>query len=70
MPPETEPEVERCQVTYRVLFDSAATVRRLPGPASFAAGRVLTRLRRNTPWLQEMPFDPVRYALRSRADAW
>ncbi len=30
MPPETEPEVEHCQVTYRVLCDSAATVRRLP----------------------------------------
>ncbi len=37
---------------------------RLPGVSFF------TQLRRVTPWLQEMPFAPVRYALKYQADAW
>ncbi|MCY4590676.1 MAG: hypothetical protein OXE86_08960 [Alphaproteobacteria bacterium] len=39
-----------------------------PGPTFFALGREFTRLRRDTPWLQELPFDPVRYALRYQAN--
>ncbi len=43
---------------------------RLPGVSFFTLGKAFTRLRRVTPWLQEMPFAPVRYALKYQADAW
>ena len=41
-----------------------------PAPTFFALGREFTRLRRDTPWLQEMPCASVRYALKYQADAW
>ncbi len=41
-----------------------------PAPTFFALGRAFTRLRRDTPWLQEMPCAPVRYVLKYQADAW
>ena len=34
---------------------------RLPGVSFFTLGKTFTQLRRVTPWLQEMPFAPVRY---------
>ncbi len=43
---------------------------RLPGVSFFTLGKAFTQLRRVTPWLQEMPFKPVRYALKYQADAW
>ena len=41
-----------------------------PSPAFFTLGKAFTQLRRMTPWLQEMPYAPVRYALKHQADAW
>ena len=33
-------------------------------------GVEFTKLRRETPWLGELPFSPVRYTLKHQADAW
>ena len=33
-------------------------------------GKRFTKLRKETPWLQELPYAPVRYALKYQADAW
>ncbi|GEM_PF-3346207 len=41
-----------------------------PAPTFFAPGREFTRLRRDWPWLREMPFHPVRYTLRYQANVW
>ncbi len=39
-------------------------------PAFFTLGKALTRLRSATPWLETMPYAPVRYTLKYQADAW
>ena len=36
----------------------------------FTLGQAYTQLRGVTPWLQELPFAPVRYTLKYQADAW
>ena len=41
-----------------------------PSPTFFTLGKAFTQLRRVMPWLQEMPYSPVRYALKHQADAW
>ena len=41
-----------------------------PSVSFFSLGKQFTELRRETPWLQQLPFDPVRYALKYQADAW
>ena len=41
-----------------------------PSPSFFTLGKAFTQLRRITPWLQEMPYAPVRYTLKHQADAW
>ena len=43
-----------------------------PGPSvSFQSlGVEFTKLHRETPWLQALPYVPVRYALKYQADAW
>lgn len=39
-------------------------------PTFFTLGKDFTRLRKHTPWLQELPFAVVRYTLKYQADAW
>ena len=39
-------------------------------PTFFTLGKAFTQLRRVTPWLQAMPYAPVRYTLKYLADAW
>ena len=41
-----------------------------PAPTFFTLGKAFTQLRRATPWLQAMPYAPVRYTLKYQADAW
>ena len=41
-----------------------------PSPTFFTLGKAFTQLRRVTPWLQDLPFAPVRYTLKYQADAW
>ena len=41
-----------------------------PTTSFFTLGKQFTALRRETPWLQSMPFAPVRYALKYQSDAW
>ena len=41
-----------------------------PQPTFFTLGKAFTQLRTVTPWLAEMPFAPVRHALKYRAEAW
>ena len=41
-----------------------------PVPTTFTLFKAFTQLRRVTPWLQDMPFHPVRYTLKHQADAW
>ena len=43
---------------------------RTPSPTFFTLSKAFTRLRELTPWLQELPFAPVRYTLKHQADAW
>ena len=43
---------------------------RAPSPTWFTLGKAFTELRRATPWLQAMPFAPVRYVLKYQAEAW
>ena len=43
---------------------------RAPSPTWFTLGKGFTQLRAATPWLEEMPFAPVRYVLKYQADAW
>ena len=40
-----------------------------PPVTFFSLGKQFTELRRETDWLQELPFAPVRYALKHQADA-
>lgn len=42
----------------------------LPSVTFFSLGKQFTELRRETPWLQELPFKVVRYTLKRQADAW
>ena len=41
-----------------------------PSPTRFTLYVAFTRLRKATPWLQELPFDPVRHTLKYQSDAW
>lgn len=41
-----------------------------PSVSFFTLAKAFTQLRRATPWLQELPFRPVRYVLKYQADAW
>ena len=41
-----------------------------PSPTFFTLSDAFTQLRAVTPWLQELPMAPVRYALKYQADAW
>ena len=41
-----------------------------PSVSFFTLGQAYTQLRRATPWLQELPFAPIRYTLKYQADAW
>ena len=41
-----------------------------PPTSFFALGKRFTALRRDIPWLQEMAYAPVRYALKHQANAW
>ena len=43
---------------------------RPPSPTFFTLGKAFTQLRAVTPWLQELPFAPIRYSLKYQADAW
>ena len=47
-----------------------ATDSSAPYLSFFTLGRAFTKLREPTPWLQELPFAPVRYVLKYQADAW
>ena len=55
---------------HRLVDDARLNGATPPAPTFFALGRAFTRLRRDTPWLQAMPYAPVRYPLRYQADAW
>ena len=65
----------RDYATYKLrkaLFD-AGLVFDKPSPPSVSfqsMGVRFTALRRETPWLQRLPYVPVRYALKYQADAW
>ena len=41
-----------------------------PLPTFFTLGKAFTDLRNATPWLNDLPFAPVRYCLKHQADAW
>ena len=41
-----------------------------PGVSFFDLGKRFTALRRQTPWLAELPFAPVRHSLKYQAEAW
>lgn len=41
-----------------------------PAPTFSNLGVAFTQLRKETPWLKELPYGPVRYALKYQADAW
>ena len=41
-----------------------------PSVSFFSLGRQFTTLRSETPWLQELPFAPIRYVLKYQADAF
>ena len=43
---------------------------RAPSPTRFTLYKGFTDLRRATPWLQALPFSPVRHVLKYQADAW
>ena len=48
----------------------AAGCTKTPSPTFFTLGKEFTHLRKRTPWLQELSFQIVRYALKYQADAW
>ena len=53
------------------LYDSARMGgAKSPAPTFFTLGKAFTQPRRVTPWLQAMPYAPVRYTLKYQADAW
>ncbi len=84
--PDAPDSVEHRQIVYRVLFDRPPTARRLAAVAGACrfdwnemldqqaqlhdATRMYGAKPPATPWLQAMPYAPVRYALKYRADAW
>ena len=41
-----------------------------PSLSFFSLGKRFTALRAQTPWLQDLPFAPVRHILKYQADAW
>ena len=54
------------------MFDMGLVVDK-PSPPSVSfqsMGVRFTALRRETPWLQRLPYVPVRYALKYQAEAW
>ena len=56
----------------KALFDAGLVVDK-PSPPSVSfqsMGVRFTALRRETPWLQRLPYVPVRYALKYQAEAW
>ncbi len=44
----------------------------LPAPSTRfeSTGKIFTKLRAQTDWLQALPFHPIRYTLKHQADAW
>ncbi|MCY3702795.1 MAG: transposase [Rhodospirillales bacterium] len=67
-----------CRFVWNEMLDQQAQVYDIarlcgaqpPAPTFFTLGKAFTQLRRVTPWLQAMPYAPVRYALKYQADAW
>ena len=65
----------RDHATYKLrkaMFDTGLLVDK-PSPPSLSfqsMGVRFTALRRQTPWLQRLPYAPVRYALKYQAEAW
>ena len=65
----------RDYATYKLrkmMFDMGLVVDK-PSPPSVSfqsMGVRFTALRRETPWLQRLPYAPVRYALKYQAEAW
>ena len=67
-----------CRFVWNELLDQQAQLydvarmcgARPPSPTFFTLGKAFTQLRRVTPWLQAMPYVPVRYTLKHQADAW
>lgn len=55
-----------------LMFDAGLLVEK-PSPPSLSfqsMGARFTALRRETPWLQRLPYAPVRHALKHQAEAW
>jgi len=42
----------------------------MPSTSFFTLGKQFTRLRARTDWLRQLPFAPVRHALKHQAEAW
>ncbi|MXX23095.1 MAG: transposase [Rhodospirillales bacterium] len=67
-----------CRFVWNEMLDQQAQVYDIarmggaqpPAPTFFTLGKAFTQLRRVTPWLQAMPYAPVRYTLKYQADAW
>ena len=67
-----------CRFVWNEMLDQQAQLydvarmcgARPPSPTFFTLGKAFTQLRRVTPWLQAMPYVPVRYTLKYQADAW
>ena len=66
-----------CRFVWNEMLDQQAQLADMarmcgapPPPTFFTLGKAFTQLRRATPWLQAMPFAPVRYTLKHQADAW
>ena len=65
----------RDHATYKLrklMFDAGLLIDK-PSPPSLSfqsMGVRFTALRRETPWLQRLPYAPVRYALKYQAEAW
>ena len=67
-----------CRFVWNEMLDQQAQLHAIarlcgaksPAPTFFTLGKAFTQLRRVTPWLQAMPYAPVRYTLKYQADAW
>ena len=69
-----------CRYVWNEMLDRQQTLHRMaqllggpvPSPTFFTLGKAFTALRRSSraPWLAELPFAVVRYALKRQADAW
>ena len=65
----------RDRATYKLrkaMFDMGLVVDK-PSPPSLSYQSMslrFTALRRGTPWLQRLPYHPIRYALKYQAEAW